>query len=253
MKSKTGRVGGAVVYLLAILVIAAVTVAITLLLENISHRKAEARVPYVRLQEVTEDDTDPEKWGVNWPKQFDAYKRTAQSTRTRFGGHGGSEAMPDEKIERDPWLKRMFLGYAFSIDYRDRRDRQLAPAHGHQIVQGKRAAANQPQIRPMQGGAALAAAIAAPAAPDRGFIHGRRSRRSPRRKAPGVITLAKIPSRGMIQSPTCLKMAQPWWHFLPIWVTSSTTSPLLSRVPMGRCAKSRPSVVMFDSSGVRLT
>ncbi|MFP6643676.1 MAG: ammonia-forming cytochrome c nitrite reductase subunit c552 [Candidatus Latescibacterota bacterium] len=42
------------------------------------------------------------------------------STRTRFGGHGGSEALPAEKIERDPWL-RMFLGYAFSIDYRDRR------------------------------------------------------------------------------------------------------------------------------------
>ena len=42
-------------------------------------------------------------------------------TRTRFGGHGGSEALPEEKIERDPWLKRMFLGYAFSIDYRDRR------------------------------------------------------------------------------------------------------------------------------------
>ena len=40
---------------------------------------------------------------------------------TRFGGHGGSEALPEEKIERDPWLKRMFLGYAFSIDYRDRR------------------------------------------------------------------------------------------------------------------------------------
>jgi nitrite reductase (cytochrome c-552) len=59
--------------------------------------------------------------GPNWPKQYDAYKRTALTTRTRFGGHGGSEAMPDEKIERDPWLKRMFLGYAFSIDYRDRR------------------------------------------------------------------------------------------------------------------------------------
>ena len=38
----------------------------------------------------------------------------------RFGGHGGSEALPEEKIDRDPWLKRMFLGYAFSIDYRDR-------------------------------------------------------------------------------------------------------------------------------------
>jgi nitrite reductase (cytochrome c-552) len=71
--------------------------------------------------QVTEDDTDPAKWGANWPKQYDAYKRTALPTRTRFGGHGGSEALPDEKIERDPWLKRMFLGYAFSIDYRDRR------------------------------------------------------------------------------------------------------------------------------------
>jgi nitrite reductase (cytochrome c-552) len=29
--------------------------------------------------------------------------------------------MPEQKIARDPWLKRMFLGYAFSIDYRDRR------------------------------------------------------------------------------------------------------------------------------------
>ncbi|HUR28026.1 MAG TPA: ammonia-forming cytochrome c nitrite reductase subunit c552, partial [Planctomycetota bacterium] len=66
-------------------------------------------------------DTDPAKWGVNWPKQYDGYKRTAITTRTRFGGHGGSEAMPAEKLERDPWLKRMFAGYAFSIDYRDRR------------------------------------------------------------------------------------------------------------------------------------
>lgn len=71
--------------------------------------------------EVGEDDTDPEKWAVNWPKQHDSYQRTAVATRTRFGGHGGSEALPDQKIERDPWLKRMFLGYAFSIDYRDRR------------------------------------------------------------------------------------------------------------------------------------
>jgi nitrite reductase (cytochrome c-552) len=29
--------------------------------------------------------------------------------------------MPQEKMDRDPWLKRIFLGYAFSIDYRDRR------------------------------------------------------------------------------------------------------------------------------------
>ena len=108
-------------YVLLIVVVAAATAGITALLLNISERKAEARTPFVRLVEVGEDTTDPAVWGTNWPKQYDTYKLTAQTTRTRFGGHGGSEALPAEKIERDPWLKRMFLGYAFSIDYRDRR------------------------------------------------------------------------------------------------------------------------------------
>ncbi len=105
----------------AIVVVAVATALVTALLVNIFERKSEARNPYVRLTEVTEDTTDPAKWGVNWPKQYDSYLLTAQTTRTRFGGHGGSEALPEEKIARDPWLKRMFLGYAFSIDYRDRR------------------------------------------------------------------------------------------------------------------------------------
>jgi nitrite reductase (cytochrome c-552) len=104
-----------------LLLVVAATAGITSLLVNIFERKAEARRPYVRVVEVGEDDTDPAKWGENWPAQFDAYQRTAITTRTRFGGHGGNEALPAEKIERDPWLKRMFLGYAFSIDYRDRR------------------------------------------------------------------------------------------------------------------------------------
>lgn len=100
---------------------AAVAVIVTALLMNIFERKQEARQPFIRLVEVSEDDTDPKKWGTNWPKQYDSYLLTAITTRTRFGGHGGSEALPEEKIERDPWLKRMFEGYAFSIDYRDRR------------------------------------------------------------------------------------------------------------------------------------
>jgi nitrite reductase (cytochrome c-552) len=91
------------------------------LLINISTRKAETQAAFVRLVEVGENDTDAAKWGVNWPMQFDGYKRTAIKTTTRFGGHGGSETMPEEKIARDPWMKRMFLGYAFAIDYRDRR------------------------------------------------------------------------------------------------------------------------------------
>jgi nitrite reductase (cytochrome c-552) len=99
----------------------AVTGTSVALLVSIFERKAEEIAPYVRLVEVNEDTTDPAIWGKNWPAQYDGYKRTALKTSTRYGGHGGNETMPEEKIERDPWLKRMFLGYAFSIDYRDRR------------------------------------------------------------------------------------------------------------------------------------
>ncbi|VGO23075.1 ammonia-forming cytochrome c nitrite reductase subunit c552 [Pontiella sulfatireligans] len=120
--NKRNRKQGSVGILIGLIIAVALAVVVVLaLLMNIFERKAEAKAPYVRLVEVTEDTTDPAEWGKNWPKQYDSYKRTALSTRTRFGGHGGSEALPEEKIERDPWLKRMFLGYAFSIDYRDRR------------------------------------------------------------------------------------------------------------------------------------
>ena len=104
-----------------IVAVAVVTAGLTALLTNVFERKVEQQNPYTRVVEVGENDTDAAKWGRNWPAQYDGYKRTALRTKTRFGGHAGSEALPEEKIERDPWLKRMFLGYAFSIDYRDRR------------------------------------------------------------------------------------------------------------------------------------
>ncbi len=121
MNETTGRRRLGFFFGLTVLAVAAATAVVTALLRNIAERKAESRQPWVRLKDVTEDDTDPALWGVNWPKEYDLYRRTALTTRTRFGGHGGSEALPQEKIERDPWLQRMFLGYAFSIDYRDRR------------------------------------------------------------------------------------------------------------------------------------
>ena len=108
-------------FAIIIIAVAIASALVTALLVNIIERKAESRYSHERLVAVTEDDTDPAKWGANWPRQYDSYRRTTLATRTRFGGHGGSEALPEQKIERDPWLKRMFLGYAFSIDYRDRR------------------------------------------------------------------------------------------------------------------------------------
>ena len=104
---------------------AGVAFAATALLTNIFQRKHEAKNPYLRLVEVSEDTTDPAPWGMNWPRQYDGYRRTADISRTQYGG---SEALPDEKIERDPWLKRLFAGYAFAIDYRDRR------GHAHMLA-----------------------------------------------------------------------------------------------------------------------
>jgi nitrite reductase (cytochrome c-552) len=114
-------------YVALTLLLAVIALGTTALLTDIFQKKVEQRNPYVRVVEVGENDTDPAKWGKNWPLQYDGYRRTALATKTRFGGHGGSEALPEEKIDRDPWLKRMFLGYAFSIDYRDRR------GHAHML------------------------------------------------------------------------------------------------------------------------
>jgi nitrite reductase (cytochrome c-552) len=90
------------------------------LMTNIIERQQEAKDPYLKLVNVTEDDADSSKWGMNFPSQYNAYLRTAERSKTSYGG-GGSEALPDSKLDRDPWLKRLFAGYAFSLDYRDRR------------------------------------------------------------------------------------------------------------------------------------
>ena len=123
-KEKTmSKLNSAGIFIGLIIVVALATIAVTALLTNVIERKHEAKNAYVRVVEVTEDTTDPAEWGKNWPKQYDSYKRTALPTKTKYGGHGGNEALPEQKIERSEyhWLKRMFKGYAFSIDYRDRR------------------------------------------------------------------------------------------------------------------------------------
>jgi len=104
---------------LAVVVLSAIAFFLVLaLLMNIFERKQEARNPYVRLVEVSEETTSPEPWGMNWAREYDDYKRTMDVTRTKFGG---SESLPEQKAKASPWLTRMFAGYAFALDYRDRR------------------------------------------------------------------------------------------------------------------------------------
>jgi len=116
----------------AIAVVAAgVTFAVTALLVNIFEHKQEARNPFFRVVELTDETEDPAVWGKNFPMQYDGYRRTTDMVRTRYGG---SEAMPrtptqadprsivaQSKLEEDPRLKTMWAGYAFSKDFREER------------------------------------------------------------------------------------------------------------------------------------
>jgi nitrite reductase (cytochrome c-552) len=114
---------------LALLGAGGVTVLLLALLTNIFERKQEARQPFVRVVEVTESTVDPKVWGQNWPFQYDSYMKTSLATTTKYGGRGlgASDGGPaEQKLDRDPWLKRIFAGYAFAIDYRDRRGHYYA-------------------------------------------------------------------------------------------------------------------------------
>jgi len=119
-----GRWRGWLVPLLAMFGIAGLSVILLALLTNIFERKQEARQPFVRMVEVTEDTMDPKIWSQNWPLQYDSYLRTSVPTTTKYGGRGlggGDTGPAAQKLDRDPWLKRIFAGYAFALDYRDRR------------------------------------------------------------------------------------------------------------------------------------
>jgi nitrite reductase (cytochrome c-552) len=103
-------------WLLVLVGAAVAAVLVTWVLVTMFERKQEERQPFVRVVEVSEVTTDPVPWGKNWPHQFDGYVRTAGDSFS-----GGSSAMPQSKLEQQPWLRRLYAGYAFSIDYREAR------------------------------------------------------------------------------------------------------------------------------------
>ncbi len=103
-------------YGMLVAVVAIITFVTTWLLFNVRDRKDEAREVSFRLADLTEETIDPMIWGKNFPRQYDGYKRTVDTVRTRFGG---SEAF--QRLETEPALKRIFAGYAFSLDYREER------------------------------------------------------------------------------------------------------------------------------------
>jgi nitrite reductase (cytochrome c-552) len=118
-------------FAIAIVAAAAVAIGAIALLVNVFERKSEARNPFYRVVELTDQTDDPAVWGKNFPSQYDGYRRTVDQVRTRFGG---SEAVPrtptaadprsivaQSRLEEDPRLRTMWAGYAFSKDFREER------------------------------------------------------------------------------------------------------------------------------------
>ena len=139
-------------FLLFVGVGALITAGIVALLVNIFERQQEARNPFYRVVELTDDTEDPAVWGKNFPAQYDDYRRTVDQVRTRFGG---SEALPraptkadprsvvaQSKIEEDPRLKIMWAGYAFAKDFRE--DRGHAYMLDDQIFTERQQVVKQP-------------------------------------------------------------------------------------------------------------
>src|SRR5262249_33035083 len=99
------------------------------LLMSIFEHKQEARNPFFRVVELTDETDDPPIWGKDFPMQYDGYRRTTDQVRTRYGG---SEALPrtpthadprsvvaQSRLEEDPRLKTIWAGYAFAKDFRE--------------------------------------------------------------------------------------------------------------------------------------
>jgi nitrite reductase (cytochrome c-552) len=116
---------------LVALVAAGAAAAAMLLFTDILQKKEEAKNPYFRVVELTDDTEDPAIWGKDFPLQYDLYKKTTDMVRTRYGGSEATPRTPTQadprsivaqsRLEEDPRLKTMWAGYAFSVDFREDR------------------------------------------------------------------------------------------------------------------------------------
>ncbi|QOI99426.1 MAG: ammonia-forming cytochrome c nitrite reductase subunit c552 [Phycisphaeraceae bacterium] len=127
-KARRG-VPAALVWLVAVVSMAG-TVGAMLLFQNIQTRKFEAASSVIRIVELTERTVDPAEWGKNFPRQYDGYVRTSDNPRARAGlsdslpadeGEHEGDGKAVSKLDENPRLKTIFNGYAFAIDYRERR------------------------------------------------------------------------------------------------------------------------------------
>ncbi len=102
---------------------AAITVAVLLLLMSIFERKQEAKSTHFMVTQVEDLEPDPSLWGQNFPRHYEALVKTMKTAElakySAYGRYGGSESF--SKLEEHPAYKRLFAGYGFGVDYNEDR------------------------------------------------------------------------------------------------------------------------------------
>jgi len=84
-----------------------------LLVSSITERKMEAKFAYTPVTEIKKLEPRNEVWGENFPREYQSYYKTADTTfKSKYNGG----AMID-MLEEDPRLVVLWAGYGFAKDY----------------------------------------------------------------------------------------------------------------------------------------
>ncbi|MEW5989105.1 MAG: ammonia-forming cytochrome c nitrite reductase subunit c552 [Chloroflexota bacterium] len=106
-----------ILLIVAFLVGAALMAGLAALLTNIQQRKNEALEFPLKVVPIADDELDPAAWGQNFPRQYDSFSHTEDTTiQTPYGG-----SVLYSKLERYPAMIRLWAGYAFSKDHNEER------------------------------------------------------------------------------------------------------------------------------------
>ena len=93
-----------------------------MLASSIMDRKAESRFAYQPQVKVPDGEPRNQVWGENFPRQYQSYLRTAD---TSFVSYQGGANLRDI-LEENPRLVVLFAGYGFSKDYNQGRGHYYA-------------------------------------------------------------------------------------------------------------------------------
>ena len=103
---------------------------IGLLASSIVERRSEAKLYFQMISEIPEWEPRNEVWGENFPRQYETYVMTADTTFK--SKHGGSATI--DYLEKYPELVIMWAGYAFARDYNQGRGHYYAVSDVHNTL-----------------------------------------------------------------------------------------------------------------------